>query len=174
MLVTKDDYEIDDDPARLDLDVVHGFLARSYWAEGVPRGVVERSVANSLNLGLYRGGSQVGFTRAVTDRATFAWVCDVFVLPGHQGRGLGHWMIETLQAHPDLAGLRRFMLATADAHQVYADCGFTPLADPSRWMEIKRSLRELYGPGALSRAGCRACGDGSHDGVPRARRVEMP
>lgn len=144
MLVSKGEYEIDDDPGRLDLDVVHGFVAGSYWAEGVPRDVVERSVANSLGLGLYHGGSQVGFTRAVTDRATFAWVCDVFVLPRHRGRGLGHWMIETLLEHPDLAGLRRFMLATADAHQVYADRGFTPLADPGRYMEIRRSPRDLY------------------------------
>ena len=144
MLVTKDEYEIDDDPARLDLDVVHGFLAGSYWAEGIPRDVVARSVANSLNLGLYHGGSQVGLTRTVTDRATFAWVGDVFVLDGHRGRGLGHWMIETLRAHPDLAGVRRFMLATSDAHQVYADCGFTPLADPGRYMELRRSPRELY------------------------------
>ena len=144
MLVTKDGYEIDDDPARLDLDVVHGFVTESYWAGGVPRDVVARSVAHSLNLGLYRGESQVGFTRAVTDRATFAWVCDVFVLPGHQGRGHGHWMIETLCAHPDLAGLRRFMLATADAHQVYADCGFTSLGDPDRYMEIHRSPADLY------------------------------
>jgi GNAT superfamily N-acetyltransferase len=144
MLVTKDEYEIDDDTARLDLDVIHGFVTTSYWAEGVPRGVVERSLAGSLNLGLYRNGSQVGFTRAVTDKATFAWVCDVFVLPGHQGRGLAHWMVETLRAHPDLAGLRRFMLATADAHQVYADCGFAPLTDPERYMEVKRSPRDLY------------------------------
>lgn len=144
VLVTKDEYEIDDDPARLDLDVVHGFLAGSYWAEGVPRDVVARSVANSLNLGLYRDGSQVGFTRAVTDRATFVWVADVFVLPAHKGRGLGHWMIETLRAHQDVAGVRRFMLATADAHGVYADCGFTPLADPARYMEITRPARELY------------------------------
>ena len=144
MLVSKDGYEIDDDPARLDLDVVHGFVAESYWAGGVPRDVVARSVANSLNLGLYRGESQVGFTRAVTDRATFAWVCDVFVLPGHQGRGLGHWMIETLRAHPDLAGLRRFMLATADAHQVYADCGFASLGDPGSYMEIRQSAGDLY------------------------------
>ena len=144
MLVSKDGYEIDDDPARLDLDVVHGFVTESYWAGGVPRDVVARSVANSLNLGLYRGESQVGFTRAVTDRATFAWVCDVFVLPGHRGRGLGHWMIETLRAHPDLAGLRRFMLATADAHQVYAGCGFTSLADPDCYMEIRQSPSELY------------------------------
>ena len=144
MLVTKDGYEIDDDPARLDLDVVHGFVTGSYWAGGVPRDVVARSVANSLNLGLYRDESQVGFTRAVTDRATFAWVCDVFVLAGHRGRGLAHWMIETLRAHPDLAGLRRFMLATADAHQVYADCGFTSLGDPDRYMEIHRSPADLY------------------------------
>ena len=144
MLVTKDEYEIDDDPERVDLDVVQGFLSGSYWAEGVPRGVVERSVANSLNLGLYHAGTQVGLTRAVTDRATFAWVADVFVLPEHRGRGLAHWMVETLLAHPDLAGLRRWILATSDAHQVYADCGFTPLAAPERFMEIRRSSRELY------------------------------
>jgi GNAT superfamily N-acetyltransferase len=145
VLVTKDEYEIDDDQARLDLDVVHGFVTGSYWAEGVPRDVVERSVANSLTLGLYDHQNQVGFTRAVTDRATFAWVCDVFVLPEHRGRGLGHWMVETLLAHPDLARIRRFMLATADAHQVYADCGFTPIGDPSQYMEIRRRARELYG-----------------------------
>src|SRR5215469_15997251 len=144
MLVTKDDYEIDDDPERVDLDVVHDFLAGSYWAEGVPRDVVARSLPNSLVLGLYHDGRQVGFTRVVTDRATFAWVADVFVLPGHRGRGLAHWMMETMLAHPDLAGLRRIMLATSDAHQVYADCGFTPLADPARYMEIKRSPLELY------------------------------
>jgi GNAT superfamily N-acetyltransferase len=144
MVVTKDDYEIDDDTARLDLDVVHGFVVASYWAEGVPRDVVERSVAGSLNLGLYHGGSQVGFTRVVTDRATFAWVADVFVLPDHRGRGLGHWMIETMLAHPDLAGLRRFVLVTSDAHQVYADCGFVPLAEPGRYMEITRPARDLY------------------------------
>ena len=144
MLVTKDEYEIDDDPGRVDLDVVQGFLSGSYWAEGVPRGVVERSVANSLNQGLYHAGTQVGLTRAVTDRATFAWVADVFVLPEHRGRGLAHWMVETLLAHPDLVGLRRWILATSDAHQVYADCGFTPLAAPERFMEIRRSSRELY------------------------------
>jgi GNAT superfamily N-acetyltransferase len=150
MLVTKGEYEIDDDPGRIDLDVVHGFLTTSYWAEGVPRDVVARSVANSLVLGLYQAGgqdgqgAQVGLTRVVTDRATFAWVADVFVLPGHRGRGLAHWMIETLLAHPDMAGMRRFMLATSDAHRVYADCGFTPLAAPGRFMEIVRPLRELY------------------------------
>jgi GNAT superfamily N-acetyltransferase len=144
MLVTKDDYEIDDDTARLDLDVIHGFVVASYWAEGVPRDVVERSVAGSLNLGLYHDGRQVGLTRVVTDRATFAWVADVFVLPEHRGRRLGHWMIETMLAHPDLAGLRRFVLVTSDAHQVYADCGFMPLAEPGRYMEITHPARDLY------------------------------
>jgi GNAT superfamily N-acetyltransferase len=144
MLVTKDEYEIDDDPGRVDLDVVQGFLAGSYWAAGVPRDVVARSVANSLVLGLYHGGRQIGFTRVVTDRATFAWVADVFVLPAHRGRGLAHWMMETMLAHPDLSGLRRFMLATADAHGVYADSGFTPLTDPGRFMEIAHSPRDLY------------------------------
>ena len=144
MLVTKDEYEIDDDLGRIDLDVVHGFLRGSYWAEGVPRDVVERSLANSLNLGLYHAGSQIGLTRAVTDRATFAWVADVFVLPGHRGRRLGHWMIETLLVHPDMAGLRRIILATSDAHGVYADCGFTPLTGTERYMEIARAPRELY------------------------------
>jgi GNAT superfamily N-acetyltransferase len=144
VLMTKGEYEIDDDQARLDLDVVHGFITGSYWAEGVPRDVVERSVANSLNLGLYAGDRQVGLTRVVTDRATFAWVCDVFVLPAHRGRGLAHWMIDTLRTHPDLAGIRRFMLATADAHQVYADCGFTPVSEPGSYMEINHPARELY------------------------------
>lgn len=112
----------------------------------MPRDVVKRSVDGSLNLGLYHAGSaaQVGLTRTVTDRATFAWVADVFVLPGHRGRGLAHWMIETLRAHPDLAVVRRFLLVTSDAHQVYADCGFVPLANPGRFMEITRSARDVY------------------------------
>jgi GNAT superfamily N-acetyltransferase len=146
MLISRDDYEIDDDPDRLDLDVVHAFLTGdAYWSEGIPRNVVSRAIAGSLNLGLYHGGTQVGFTRVVTDRATFAWVCDVFVLSGHRGRGLGHWLVQTTLAHPDLSGLRRIMLATSDAHGVYADCGFEPLADTDRWMEISQSPRELYG-----------------------------
>lgn len=152
MLTTRDGYEIDDDPARLDLDVVHGFLANeSYWAAGRPRELHERAVAGSLNLGLYYGnrgsraghgeggGEQVGCARLVTDRATFAWICDVFVLPAHRGRGLGHWLVQTALDHPDLRGMRRFLLATADAHRVYADAGFAPLANPSQWMERFRA-----------------------------------
>ena len=136
MLASRDGYEIDDDPGRLDLDVVHRFLSEdSYWAKGRSRQAVERAVAGSLNFGLYHGTAQVGFTRVVTDRATFAWVCDVFVLGEHRGQRLGHWLIETMLAHPELQGLRRFLLATADAHGVYADAGFVPLSEPWKWME---------------------------------------
>ena len=138
MLASRDGYEIDDDPARLDLDVIHRFLSEeSYWAKGTSRQSVERAVAGSLNFGLYQGTAQVGFTRVVTDRATFAWVADVFVIPEHRGRRLGHWLIETMLAHPELQGLRRFLLATTDAHGVYADAGFVPLPEPWRWMELK-------------------------------------
>jgi GNAT superfamily N-acetyltransferase len=123
------------DPARLDLDVVHGYLVGSYWARGVPREVVERSVDHSLVFGLYLGEQQVGFARVVTDRATFAWLADVFVLEDHRGQGLGDWLVEVVTQHPDLRGLRRWALATADAHGLYARHGFTPLAAPERFME---------------------------------------
>jgi GNAT superfamily N-acetyltransferase len=136
----RDAFAISTDPARLDLDVVHGFLARSYWAEGRPREVVARSIQHSLCFGLYRvepaPERQVGFTRVVTDCATFAWVCDVFVLEEERGKGLSKWLIETVRAHPDLQGLRRWILATRDAHRLYARFGFTPLAEPTRYMEV--------------------------------------
>jgi GNAT superfamily N-acetyltransferase len=137
MLASRGAYEIDDDPARIDMDVVHGFLSEeSYWAKERSRETVERAVAGSLNLCLYQGDQQVGFTRVVTDRATFAWVCDVFVLPEQRGRRLGHWLIETMLAHPELQGLKRLLLVTSDAHGVYGDSGFVPLADPWKWMEL--------------------------------------
>jgi len=131
-------YEISTDPARLDLDVIHGFLRGAYWSPGVPRDVVERSFGNSLCFGLYApGGAQAGFARAVTDRATFAWVADVFVLREHRGRGLGVWLMETLLAHPDLQGLRRILLATADAHGLYERFGFAPLVGPQRFLAVE-------------------------------------
>jgi GNAT superfamily N-acetyltransferase len=102
----------------------------------VPRAVVERSFAGSLCFGLYDpGGGQAGFARAVTDRATFAWIADVFVLPEHRGRGLAGWLMRTVVEHPDLRGLRRTVLATRDAHRLYAGLGFAPLPRPERWME---------------------------------------
>lgn len=120
---------------RLDLDVVHGYLRRSYWAEGIPRAVVVRSIAGSLCFGLYDGPSQVGFARAITDRATFAYLADVFVLESHRGQGLGVWLTDCVMEHPDLQGLRRWTLATRDAHGLYRRFGFTALAAPERYME---------------------------------------
>jgi GNAT superfamily N-acetyltransferase len=129
-------YEISTDPARLDLDVIHRFLSEdAYWSPGVARDVVERALANSLCFGLFApDGGQAGFARAVTDRATFAYLADVFVLPAHRGRGLGVWLVETMLAHPDLQGLRRIELATVDAHGLYERFGFRPLARVERFL----------------------------------------
>lgn len=137
--------EISTAPERLDLAVIHGYLARSYWAVGIPRATVERALDHSLNFGLYDGDAQIGFARVITDRATFAYLADVFVLEGRRGAGLGHWLVEAVQAHPALAGLRRFLLATRDAHGLYAQHGFVPLARPERLMEILRP--DVYAPG---------------------------
>ena len=123
------------DPARLDLNAVHSYLISAYWCEGIPREIVERALKNSLCFGLFDGSIQVGLARVVTDYATFAYLCDVYVLETHQGRGLGKWLIECAMAHPQLQGLRRFNLVTRDAHQLYAPFGFKPLAAPERHME---------------------------------------
>lgn len=135
-------YRLSTDPARLQTDVIHGWLSReSYWAAGVPRDVVARSLAGSLCAGGYaEDGAQVAFARVITDRATFGWLADVFVLPGHQGAGLGKALVAYLLAHPDLQGLRRLMLATADAHGLYVRFGFQPLEKPERFMERHRPM----------------------------------
>lgn len=133
-----DGYEASDDPARLDVDVIHGFLRSAYWSPGVSRETVEKAIRGSLPMGLYApDGSQAGFARAVTDRATFGYLADVFVLPAHRGRGLSRFLVTALLEHPDLSGLRRWMLATADAHGVYEALGFTVLDDPNRWMALQ-------------------------------------
>lgn len=133
------DLLISTDPARVDVDVVHGFLSTCYWSPGIPRPLVERAIAHSLCFGLYRthdaASVQVGFARVITDRATFAYLCDVFVLESERGRGIGVWLMETLLTHPDLQGLRRFCLLTRDAHGLYERFGFKPMPDPSRFME---------------------------------------
>lgn len=141
------DYLITDDPARLDVDAVHAYLIRSYWAEGIPRDVVARAMANSLCIGIYApppftppvpsdtAGEQVGLVRVVSDYATFAYLCDVFVLEAHRGRGLAKAAMQFVAAHPQLQGLRRFHLVTQDAHTLYTRQGFTPLARPERHME---------------------------------------
>ena len=130
----RDGYEISTDPARLDLDLIHRFLSEeAYWSPGVPREVVERSIDGSLNFGLYLGAEQVGFARVVTDYATIAWLADVFVVDAYRGHGLGRWLVETVLGHPDLQGMRRWILGTADAHGLYERYGFKP-ADPARYM----------------------------------------
>lgn len=130
------EYEISTDPQRLDVAAVHAYLTQSYWSPGIPRAMVERTIANSLCFGLYCGAEQVGFARVVTDRATFAYLADVFILDPHRGKGLSKWLMEFVTGHEDLQGLRRFMLATKDAHGLYRQFGFTELANPSRMMEI--------------------------------------
>lgn len=135
----------DDDVERVDLDVVHGYLRTAYWSPGVPREVVERAIANSVVVGVYApDGAQVAFARAVTDRATFAWIADVFVLPSHQGNGLGRFVVSTLLDHPELQGLRRTMLATADAHTLYRSYGFEDLPNPARFLVIQQPATVLY------------------------------
>jgi len=127
---------ISTDPAKLDLDVIHGFLSRAYWCEDIPRSTLERAIGNSLCFGVYAGGRQVGFARVVTDRATFAYLADVFILDSHRRRGFSKRMMEAIMSHPDLQGLRRWSLATRDAHGLYSRFGFTPLQMPERHMEI--------------------------------------
>ena len=129
-------YEISCDPARLDIDAIHEFLSGSYWAAGIPRSVVERALANSLCFGVYRDGQQVGLARVITDRATFAYLSDVYILPGHRGQGLAKRVLAEVIEHPELQGLRRMLLFTRDAHTLYAKFGFTPLAHPERVMDL--------------------------------------
>ena len=133
---TRPPIEVSTDDARLDLDLMHHFLARSYWSPGIPRHILERALASSVNFGAYGDGQQVGFARVVTDCATFAYLCDVFVLEAWRGRGVSKFIMECVMSHPDLQNLRRFMLATADAHGLYRQFGFEVIARPERMMEI--------------------------------------
>ena len=133
------------DRARLDIDRIHDFLSReSYWVPGIRREFVERAIANSICFAAYEGDRQLAFARVITDGAGFAWLADVFVLGDQRGLGLGKRLMEFVLAHPDLQRIRRFMLATRDAHDLYSRFGFTPLAHPER-------LMERYDAEALSR-----------------------
>ena len=136
--IARGEYSISTDPARLDVDAIHAFLTTAYWSEGIGRDLVARALDGSLCFGLYLGTVQVGLARVVTDRATFAYLCDVYVLPSHRGHGLGEWLIETVMSHPDLQGLRRFSLVTKDAQGLYRKFGFTEIAVEGRHMEIAR------------------------------------
>jgi GNAT superfamily N-acetyltransferase len=134
----KDAFTISTDRERLDLDLVYGFLTECYWAKGIPRDVVARSIENSLCFGLYAEGKQVGFARVISDYATYAYIGDVFVLDSFRGRGLGKWLMECIMQHPQLQGLRRWSLVTRDAHGLYAQLGFEPLKKPQNYMELHR------------------------------------
>lgn len=136
-------YEVTSDVARLDVRAIHAFLATSYWSPGVPLSVVQRAVDNSVCFGVLCDGEQVAFARVVTDKATFGYLADVYVLEAHRGRGLSRKMLEAIKAHPDLQGLRRMLLATRDAHGLYRQYGFRPLAAPDRLMEIH--VPDVYG-----------------------------
>ncbi len=131
------EFLISTDPARFDLDVIHNFLTNSYWATGVPRETVARSIEHALCFGVYDGsGAQVAFARVISDFATVAYIGDVFVLESHRGQGLGKWMMQSIVQHPALQGLRRWILTTRDAHGLYSQVGFTPVRFPERYMEL--------------------------------------
>jgi GNAT superfamily N-acetyltransferase len=140
----RDGYAISTDPAQLDVRVIHDFLAhRTYWAQEIPLELVQHSIEHSLCFGLYAGDEQVGFARVVTNYAVFAWLGDVFVLESHRGRGLGTWLVETVVGCPELQGLRRWDLATNDAHELYRRFGFAE-ANPARMMERLAPAPDVY------------------------------
>jgi len=134
--VHRENFTISTDPARLDVDTIVDFLARAYWAKGRPRERTERAIANSLVFGLYDGDKQIGLARVVTDYAIFAYLCDVFIHEDYRAHGLGKWLMETVHNHPDMQGLRRWTLATRDAHDLYRQFGWDALANPNSWMEM--------------------------------------
>ena len=134
------DILISTDPARLDVDAIHGFLSHSYWAAGIPRETVERSIRHSICFGAFDEGQQVGFARVISDRATYAYVADVFVLPSHRGRNIGKRLMACITSHPELQDLRLWTLFTRDAHGLYRQYGFQNARYPDRLME-KRQAR---------------------------------
>lgn len=137
--IEKDGYTISTDAAKLDLAVIHQYLSRdSYWAQNIPLEVVERSIANSFCFGVYHNSQQVGFARLVTDKATFAYLADVFILPEHRGKGLSKWLLTVMHSHPEMQGLRRWLLGTKDAHDLYKQFGWVPLPEDMvpRFMQL--------------------------------------
>lgn len=130
------EYCIDTDKSKLDIHYIHQSLSNTYWAKGIPEDIVQRSIDGSLCFAVYKGQQQIGFARVITDMATFGYLSDVFIDPAFQGEGLGKWLVEVILGHPDLQGFRRFMLATADAHGLYSQFGFSPLNFTERWMHI--------------------------------------
>jgi GNAT superfamily N-acetyltransferase len=137
-------YEISTDRQRLDLEMIHRFLANSYWARNIPRELVEKMVTNSMCFGAYHRGAQVGFGRVITDYTTVAYLADVFVLPEHRGKGVGRMLVNAMLHNPELSGLRRWLLATKDAHGLYQKAGFKALSNPSDFLTIHHP--DVYSP----------------------------
>ena len=133
---TKDGFIISTEKEKLDIDLIHSFLNRTYWAEGISKEIIGRSIEGSLCFGVFENEKQVGFARMITDKATFAYLADVFIIEEYRGRGLSKWLMEVIMSDPDLQGLRRMILATKDAHGLYKQFGFTPLINVDRWMQI--------------------------------------
>lgn len=134
----KNDFLISTDKSKLDITVIHQYLCNeSYWAKNIPAGIVKKSIEGSFCFGLYHHKVQVGFARVITDHATFAYLADVFILEEYRGRGLSKWLIKEIMGHPGLQGLRRWMLATKDAHGLYARFGFQPYDKPERIMGLR-------------------------------------
>jgi N-acetylglutamate synthase-like GNAT family acetyltransferase len=132
----KDEYTISTDKSKLDIPVIHEFLSHTYWAKGIPVAVVQKCIEGSLCFGIFQGEKQVGFARVVTDKATFAYLADVFIIEAYRGKGLSKWLMEIIVGHPDLQGLRRFLLATRDAHGLYRQFGFTTLESAENLMHV--------------------------------------
>lgn len=132
----KDGFTISTEKGKLDIELIHSFLNRTYWAEGISKETIRRSIEGSLCFGVFESDKQVGFARMITDKATFAYLADVFIIEEYRGRGLSKWLMQVIMSHPDLQGLRRMILATKDAHGLYKQFGFTPLINVDRWMHI--------------------------------------
>lgn len=128
-------FELSTDPAQMDLDAIHDFISQSYWGQGRSKEVMVRAMHNAICFGVFRDGVQVAFARVITDKAVFAYLADVFVHPAWRGQGLSKWILEAVNAHPDLQEIKRFLLETRDAHGLYAQYGFTKPANPSIYME---------------------------------------
>jgi GNAT superfamily N-acetyltransferase len=141
----QDGYTVSTDKNKLDVEVIHHFLStEAYWSLHIPRTIVERAIEHSLCFGIYKDAAQVGFARVITDTVTFGYLADVFVLPAYRGKGLSKFLMASIMDHPDIQGFRRFLLATRDAHSLYAGFGFTPPAKPQSLMEVLRN--SPYGP----------------------------
>jgi GNAT superfamily N-acetyltransferase len=138
MTWTKADYHITTDKEKIDLDYTHQFLAQTYWAEGIPKEIMQRSIQGSLCFAVFHQDQQVGFARVISDEATFAYLADVFIDPAYRGKGLSKWLMEVIMEYPSLQGLRRFLLATRDAHGLYRQFGFETIASVEPWMQVHK------------------------------------